>query len=185
MTDRNEALRILGDIPTAYVRLHVAVTAPRRKRGGGMRVSGGTRDYVPISVEADAEIEVLRLAVLTVHRKVSEAFGEIGHPVGIQQACDDLARWSDMWTHLPAADEFVEQLRKTLARANKLTGHSEEARRLPQTVCPNCLSLGGMFLSDGNGEDDRYGCDKCNTSWSPEGYQSALTNALAAHASAA
>ncbi len=185
MSKRAAALKVLAEIPTAYVRLHVAVTAPRRKRGGGVRVSGGVRDYMPLNVEADAYSTQLRDIVFNVYREVAELLELPRNPVSIQTVCNTLSGEAGMWTLAEDADEWIETLTSALRKANRICGMSEEAARLPQTVCPNCLTLGGMFFADGNGEEERYGCDKCSTSWNPEQYKSALDAALARGASAA
>jgi hypothetical protein len=185
VSKRAEALKVLAEIPTAYVRLHVAVTAPRRKRGGGMRVAGGVRDYMPLNVEADAHIEEMRVTVFTVYREIAELLELPRNPVSIQTVCNTLAGEAGMWTLAEDADDWMESLTKTLRKANRIAGFSEEPSRLPQTVCPNCLTLGGMYFADGNGEEERYGCDKCITSWNPDEYGKAVTDALARAASAA
>jgi len=179
-----EVVQILREIPTAYVRLHVAITGPRRKGGGAPKVSGGTRDFTPINVEAENQKVHLHDHVLDLHRVIAETFGE-PRAIGIQDACDDLVKWVELWTRLPLADEMVDGLRMQLRRSNKITGHSEEPQRLPQTVCPNCLSIGGMFLDGGNGEDERYGCEGCGISYSPGEYAQAVREALTKHSPAA
>lgn len=47
-----------------------------------------------------------------VHHWIAEAFGE-PRPVniGVMQMCDDLTRWSDVWTWHPFAEQWVSQLR--------------------------------------------------------------------------
>lgn len=177
MTLYTDALSTLNEIPVAYVRLHVAVSGPKRARGGsGVRVSGGTRDYVPINVEAEEFATKLRVHVQNLHRHVAEKFGEHPETVGIQMACDDLVRWADIWTRLTEADELVAELRKMLVRANQITGHSEEPQRL-YVVCPGCLKVGGMYLTD----ERTYGCDGCGSTWTSDGYAYAVAEVLAAH----
>lgn len=178
ISKRAEALKVLAEIPTAYVRLHVAVTAPRRKRGGGVRVSGGVRDYMPLNVEADAFSTQLRDIVFNVYREVAELLELPRNPVSIQTVCNTLAGEAGMWTLAEDADEWLDTLTSALRKANRICGMSEEAARLPQTVCPNCLSLGGMYFADGNGEDESYGCDKCGFTWSPEEYRAGVIAAL-------
>ncbi|RTL65891.1 MAG: hypothetical protein EKK42_20310 [Pseudonocardiaceae bacterium] len=178
MSDRSEVVQILSDIPEAFASLLHAVSAPKRVRSSGVKVAGGTRDYVPLNVDADAAAQKLKREVFRAHRKVSEFFGETPQPVSLSIACADLTRWCDIWTRADFADELIAGLKQQVSRAWKLCGRSEGPTQLPQTVCPACLSLGGMVLHEGNGEDERYACEKCGMSWEPSDYHQAVTDVL-------
>lgn len=84
---KSEALSTLGEIPYTFIALANAQSTQ------------AVRDHF---------IRSLR----DVHRWIAEAFGE-PRPVniGVMQMCDDLTRWSDVWTWHPFAEQWVSQLR--------------------------------------------------------------------------
>lgn len=86
---KQEALSILGELPYTFIAI---ANADSKHKNEALKHF----------------IESLR----DVHHWIAEAFGE-PRPVniGVMQMCDDLTRWSDVWTWHPYSEWWVSQLR--------------------------------------------------------------------------